>query len=301
MSHITITISGNHQTWKFSNDWDECARNGWLHIEDLAGWYGGVDATVTPEVNRFQSHGAFPAPSIRGPRKMDLVLSWHESIDDSGYGYQSSGRAASGIMWDKGPYTFTLKEDVKVLTCEVQLDGEIAHTPVIQGSEQAYRLKINLRASDPFLYGPEKQYTILTQGAYKALSYKGGLFGSGKKNAKGKRVLSYGTHAARTPPIVKNLGNATAYPVYTVTADSPNGVRLTVNGRVIDYRGPLFSQTPLVIDMAGSVSMRGKDVSQNLRLRNWSPLGPETNTTPTISFPGKGVGFAVCTVRDTWI
>lgn len=303
MSRITITISGHGQKWQFSNDWDECDANGWLHIEDFAGWYGGVDASVTPETKRFQSHGNFPAPTIRGPRKMDLVLTWHQDLANTDHDYQTIGRIASGIMWDKGPYEFSLTETASVgsqtYTTAVQLDGEIQHAPIVQGSEQAFRVKIPIRANDPFLYAPPKEYTVLTQGTYQGLRYP--LAGQGMKNAQGKNILSFGAAARQKPATITNLGNARAYPVFTVYADAPDGVRITAGNETFDYRGPLFSQVPLVVDMSGTVTMRDKDVTHNVRKREWLDLRPGGSMTPRLSFPGGGTGFATCVVRDTYL
>lgn len=296
MVNMTIAIVGDGQQWMFSNDWDVCEANGWLHVEDFDGWYGGVGAAVTPDTKRFQRHGSFPAPSIRGPRKMDLTLTWLDTIEDSLGSYSHFSRLASGIAWDYGPYAMTVREQGETLSTLVQLDGEIQHKAVIEHGETAFRIKIPLRAQDPFLYGPEHVYTVRPNS--KSLVLMDPMF---KETGNGEQVMDWLYDA---PEYVRltNPGTATAYPTYTVVADSPMGVRLSAGGQTIEYALPLFPNSPLTLDMSGHATMNDRDVSSRLRKREWHSIPPRGGSvTPIVDFFEGGSGYVTASVRPTYI
>lgn len=300
MSNIEITLRGGGIVDTFHNDWDVCEARGLLHIEDLEGWIGGVGASVTPDLNRFRRHGKFPGRTIRSARKMDLTLTWHESIDDSEFGYTGAARLASSIAWDEGPYTMTVVEDGFELSTEVQLDGEPAYQPVVKGSTDAFRIRIPLRANDPFLYSPPE--TTLVSGYSSTPVVLPGAWTQGYRNAAGEQVLAWSV-PARKPAVMANRGTADAYPVITVVADSPAGVSMVIDGNTVEYAAPIFEQSPLVLDYKkGSATMSGRDVSFNLRKREWSAIAPGRSATPRIAFRSNGGhGFANATLRSAWI
>lgn len=297
MTDMSIAFSGDNYGAIFHNDWDVCEANGLGHIEDLDGWYGGVGATVTPELKRVRRHGNFPAPTIRGPRKMDLTLTWVNSKKDP-HGFSTWSRLLSAALWDEGPYAMTVREENVTLSCLVQLDGEIKHRPIVASSEEAFRVKIPLRANDPFLYGPAETYTVRPMGGGLALSYP--LFGQAIADASGSKLLDW-SRTTNESVTVHNPGNATAFPSYRIVADSPAGAVITANGQTVAYRGPIFPQSPLVIDMQGSASINGADYSSQLVARDWSSIPPGGFTTPSVSFPNGASGFAECIVRPTYI
>lgn len=297
MTDISIAITGDGYSAMFHNNWDVCEANGLAHIEDLDGWYGGVGSTVTPDLRRFRRHGNFPAPTIRSARKMDLTLTWVNSSGDP-HGFSTWSRILSAALWDKGPYAMTLREESETLSCMVQLDGEIQHRPVVQSSEHAFRVKIPLRATDPFLYGPERVYTIRPQGGGLALAYP--AFGQGLKNKAGEQVLGW-SKTTDTPVTIYNPGNATAYPFYKIVADSPGGASITANGQTVTFRGPTFPQAPLYIDMQGGASVGGIDRSAQLTDRGWSSVPPQGSSTPILSLPDGAIGYAECHLRPTYL
>lgn len=300
MSNIEITLEGGGIIDTFHNDWDQCEARSLLHIEDLEGWYGGVGASVTPDLSRFRRHGKFPGRTIRSARKMDLTLTWHESIDrGEASAYTLAARIASGIAWDEGPYTMTVNEDGFILSTEVQLDGEPSLQPIEAGSEQAFRIRIPLRASDPFLYGPADRVNIRRYSHTPVVLPD--PFTHGYTDAQGRQVLAWSATGASPAPLTNN-GTADAYPVVEIVGDDPTGASLVMNGETVQYRGPLFAQSPLTIDYKrGSASMNGRDVSQNLRMRGWSAIKPHTSTSMHLVFLGEGTGYGTATVRPTYI
>ena len=299
MSNIEITLEGGGIRDTFHNDWDQCEARGLLHIEDLEGWLGGVGASVTPDLKRFRRHGKFPGRTIRSDRKMDLTLTWLDTISPGDDGYTLAARIASGIAWDEGPYTMTVNEDGFILSAQVQLDGEPAFQPVIAGSEAAFRMRIPLRATDPFLYSPPEQ--TLISGHTSTPVAAPGAWTQGLTNRDGEQVLAW-TASAQRPVSMTNVGTADAYPVITVVADAAAGVEFAINGGVVQYVGPLFDQSPLVLDYRrGSAVVNGRDASFNLRKREWKPVPPHTSATPRMAFLGAGTGYAMGELRSTWI
>lgn len=300
MSNIEITLEGGGIRDTFHNDWDVCEKRGLLHIEDLEGWLGGVGASVTPDLNRFRRHGKFPGRTIRSARKMDLTLSWHHSLSPAGEeGYTGAARIASGIAWDEGPYLMTVKEDGFILSTYVQLDGEPSFQHVVPGSKQAFRMRIPLRANDPFLYAPPE--TTLISGYTSTPVLRNNTFSHGLKNAKGEQVAAW-TAPLRRPATLVNEGTADAYPVISVVADAAAGVEFNINGGLVRYTGPLFDQSPLVLDYRkGSATVNGRDASFNLTRREWKPIPPHTSATPRMAFLGPGTGYAVGELSSTYI
>lgn len=299
MSNIEITLEGGGIRDTFHNDWDQCEARSLLHIEDLQGWLGGVGASVTPDLRRFRRHGRFPGRTIRSDRKMDLTLTWLSTISPGDDGYTLAARIASGIAWDEGPYTMTVNEDGFILSAQVQLDGDPAFQPVNPGSEDAFRIRIPLRANDPFLYSPPEQ-TLIT-GYMSTPVVLPGAWTQGLTNAEGEQVLAWSEPMNR-PAALTNVGTTDAFPVITVQADAAAGVEFVVNGGVVQYVGPLFDQSPLVLDYKrGSATVNGRDASFNLRKREWKPVPPHTSVAPRMTFLGAGTGYAVGELRSTWI
>jgi len=300
MSTIEITLEGGGIRDTFHNDWDECEARGLLHIEDLEGWLGGVGSSVTPDLNRFRRHGKFPGRTIRSARKMDLTLTWHHTLSPAGQdGYMGAARVASSIAWDEGPYLMTVVEDGLELSTEVQLDGEPAIQNVQAGSTQAFRARIPLRANDPFLYGERQELVVSPSGVKPVVMPE--PFGP-LRNAAGEQVLVWSTPAKR-PGLFENTGTADAYPVWTIVGNSPAGVELNVDGKIVQYAAPLFEQSPLIIDYKkGSATMNGRDVSFNLRKREWTSIGPHATGQPRMHFRSNGAtGYALASIRPTWI
>lgn len=298
MSDIEITLEGGGIRDTFHNNWDQCEARGLLHIEDLTGWLGGVGASVTPDLNRFRRHGKFPGRSIRSDRKLDLTLTWHESVSGM-EDYTLSARVASGIAWDEGPYLMTVNEDGFELSTEVQLDGEPLFQPIHPGSTRAWRMRIPLRANDPFLYGPKQEVVVSSSRITPVVAPT--PFGP-NLNTDGEQVLVW-TSAAKRTPRLQNLGTADAYPVWTIVGTSPAGVEINVDGKVVQYAAPIFEQSPLVIDYKkGSATMNGRDVSFNLRKRQWTPITPHRTSAFRMHFLSNGgSGYALASIRPTWI
>lgn len=302
MSNIEITLEGGGITDIFHNDWDECEARELLHIESLDGWYGGVGSTVTPDLKRFRRHGAFPGRTIRSTRKIDLVLSWHHSVSrNSDAAFTAAARIASSIAWDEGPYLMTVIEDGFELCANVQLDGEPQFQNIVEGGEDAFRIRLPLRATDPFLYSPPHTVQLSSHSRTPVLLTD--WWTQGLVDAAGNQVLAW-SEPAQKPGTLANSGTATAYPEVTIVADSSSGVELVLNGKTVQYAAPLFEQSPLTINYkTGSATMNGRDVSFNLRKREWSSVPAHTSSVMSMRLLGgtAAQGFGYATMRDTYI
>lgn len=298
MSNIEIVLTGpDGSRFVMHNDWDQCEARSLMHIEGLEGWYGGVGTDITPDIKRFRRHGKFPGRAIRSHRKLDLTLTWHESISPGEGAYSAYARWASSFAWDFGPYVFEVIEDGLRLSTSVLLDGEIAFQNVQVGKEEAFRVRIPLRANDPFLYGVERTTVVSPNGDTPVAAND--PFSQGLTNVDGEQVFAwYGN--SQPPAGVYNNGTADAYAKFDVIADDSRGVAITLNGKTVEYRGPLFSQSPLTIDMNGSALLDGRDVSHRLVSRGWTPLRPGETATPRITLTGGGSGYANCRISDTF-
>ena len=290
MGSFHITLSGKDFLQEFHNDWDACERKKILHIESFDGWYGGVSASVTPDLKRFRRHGQFPAPTIRGARKMDLVLTWHESVGGT-EAYTAFSRLASAVAWDTGPYLMRVDDAGFVLETYVQLDGELSHQPVGDpSSESAFRVKVPLTAVDPFLYAPTRVFTTAPIGSGIGLEYPIAATG----------VVMFGSGAAASDT-ASNRGTATAWPKYVINGNFPGGVRITTGRDVVEYPWPIVRGTPLTVDMAGSITLRGGDVTHRATRRDWTPIPPGGRITPSLAPLQGGDGWLEVHVRDTYI
>lgn len=299
MSSIEIVLTGpDGSRIAMHNNWDQCEARGLLHVEDLEGWYGGVGSDIIPDTRRFRRHGKFPGKSILSHRKLDLTLTWHQSISPGEDGFTAYARWASSFAWDFGPYNFEVIEDGLRLSTQVLLDGEILFQNINTTSEQAFRVRIPLRANDPFLYGPERT-TLVRPNSDEPVAFND-PFGQELANADGEQVFAW-HGGSQAPSSVYNAGTTDAYPIFEIVADDPRGVSITSGRNTVEYRGPLFKQAPLTIRMDGSALMDGRDVSHRLVSRGWTPLRAGETSTPRISFTGGGSGFASCRVRDTFI
>lgn len=301
MSNIEITLEGGGVTDVFHNIWDQCEARGLMHIEDLEGWYGGVGSSVVPDIERYRRHGRFPGRTIRGERKITLTLTWIRSIfPSSDNAYTAFARMSSSIAWGEGPYRMTVNEDGFILSTDVQLDGEPIFQPLYPGSEAGFRIRIPLRAQDPFLYAPPSTSTVT--GYTKSPVQLNNPYGHGLFNADGQQVMAWSVASQRAEPLVNN-GTADAWPTITVVADSSAGVEVLLDGGSVYYAAPLYEQSPLTLDYyKGTARVNGRDASYNLRRREWKPVPPGSSLTPRLSFMSNGAyGFADATVSSTFI
>ena len=176
------------------------------------------------------------------------------------------------------------------LHAEVQLDGE----PKIDAARDLGYVvwEIPLYSPDPHLYGPPSSVLLIQQGVGVGLRYP--FFATSDGG-----VLSFGTAVAQDATLT-NPGNATAYPTYEVVGDLPSGFTISQGSGLIRFDGSCTADAPVVVDMAGSVSVGGQDRTWLCGEARWGGVAPGQSTVPTFSAP-QGAGSAVATIYPTWI
>lgn len=269
------------RVWSLS-DRPSLAAAEWIS-EDVAGWYGG--AGVRGEVTARLGHGDFVARARREGRVMTLHGAVVCSDSDE---RDRQERALSGMVWDGDWATMTCDDGDRVLSARVRLDGA---PQVVKVGVQALRFQLPLRSDTPFLYGSPGSVTLRPVGAGIGLEYP--LFTRGG-------VLTFGSAVADVE-LLRNHGNATAWPVFTVVGDFPGGFSVGLADKRVTYPWPTFQDIPVTVDMAGGLAVSGVDQSHLLSERGWAGIQPGGVETPVFAPLQGGTGFCTVTVHDTYI
>lgn len=253
---------------------------------DLKGWYGGVGVTEGGP-QRALGHGAFPQRARRTERTITLEGMIHV-IDDTDR--DTADRIVSAALWEGGFWPLTVTHGDLTLTTQVQLDGDIGHTYV---GERALKVQFPLRAPDPFLYGQRQETTLALPGMGRGFRWSPGPWSGG--------YARWGAGAA--PARMTNDGHAEAWPTFRVTGDFPEGFRLSVGGRVVEYPGIVTARSPVDVDYgSGQVLTGGRDVTHMLVSRQWEPIPPRSAITPKLTARSKfSEGWATGAWADTYI
>lgn len=254
----------------------------WI-VDDVAGWYGG--AGVRGESTARLRHGDFVERAYRGGRSLTL----HGTvICDSPDERDWQERNLSGMAWSGEWATLTCDDGNAELTTRVRLDGA---PQIVKLGVQALRFQVPLITESPFLHGPWRETTLQPIGAGVGLEYP--LFSQGG-------ILTYGS-AVSTDEWIWNDGNADSWPQFEVFADSPSGFAVSVGSRQVTYPWATFMDVPVVVDMAGSLTVAGVDQSHMLGERNWASVPARSIESPGFSLLNGGSGWATVRHRDTYI
>lgn len=103
--------------------------------------------------------------------------------------------------------------------------------------------------------------------------------------------------------IIRNDGNATAYPVITIHGDHPSGVTISDDlGRSIVYDGPILASSPVTLDCGRRyASSNGVNRSQFLAIREWFDVEPGGDRTLSFLPHEQSDGWAEVEIRDTYL
>lgn len=284
MEHRHATLTGAGLAITFSN----VERPGPAEhiLTGLDGWYGGVsvEGESTP---RPLGHGAFPLTARRGPRALTLRATM---VHDSEASRTVTDRVLSGVLWDGEYGSLTVNVGGLELTADVRLDGDIRHAYL---GGHASTVEIPLLAPDPFLVGPPASYRV----------YPGGIGEGLEFNAFADAgILTYGDSVPTSKVLIRNAGNAQAWPLVVVTGDFPGGFALTAEGRTVAFNAPTWKASPVLVDMAGgSVTVNGSDQTFACTRREWWSIPARGAVQPRITALTPGTGSAEVIARDTYI
>lgn len=265
-----------------SADYDHDGQAGRDLLTGLAGWSGGVG--VRSDVVERISHGEFATTSDRTGRSLtvDMLLERGDRAE-----LWRLERAASGLFSDGGYGSLMVAQDGAQLECKVRLDGEVKVAVNLDGG--FLTVQVPLRSPLPFLYGPWRESILRPVGAGVGLEFpllKGGVLGFGS--------------AVAQDEVIWNDGNATAYPQLVVTADAPGGFTVSLGSARVTYPYPTVASSPVVVDMTGSVTAGGADVSDRATA-SWAGVEPGGTAEPGFELLAGGTGFCVVKHRDTYI
>ena len=251
-------------------------------VENVAGWYGGsgVRADVTARIG----HGDFPS---RGWRESRVLTLHGASICRDSDARDAEERRLSGILWDGQYGELTCDDGDAVLSTGVRLDGE---PQIVKVGTTALRYQVPLRADSPWLYGPEQKVFLHPIGSGVGLEYPPYLGG----------VLAYGSAVESQDPI-SNPGNATAWPHFLVTGDFPSGFRLSAGGRVVSWPNPVFPQSPVLVDMSGSIWVGSENQTYRAGATEWFSIPAGGTIHPVFEPIQFGSGWAEARIWPTFM
>lgn len=252
-------------------------------LVDVEGWY-------EPEI-RLGMVERYGNGSIAEPQSWEarqLLVRGHAS-GLSRAGVSQWLRALSAVCSPDRPSVLTVTDQGLALSAEVLRAEKPRQAHSLDDGWIEWELP--LVAPDPFLYGVAEERHVPLVGAGVGLKFD--LFSVGG-------VLTFGS-AVAADVALHNPGNAVAYPRYVVTGDLPSGFRLSQSsGGFVDFAGPVWADAPAVVDMAGRVLVAGVDRSDEIARVEWAGVAPGGSLVPELS-AGQGSGFAVATIRPTWL
>lgn len=156
---------------------------------------------------------------------------------------------------------------------------------------------LSLYSEEPWLYGPDQITYLFPVGT--GVGYEYPPHGRVTDPA-GQRVLAYGTATTSQDPVA-NIGNAAAWPVYVVVGDFPSGFRLRVGDRSVVWPHTTVPQSPVEIDMAGTIRVGGMDQTHRATRREWAPIPPATTIHPVFDPIQPGSGWCEVHHRPTYV
>lgn len=253
-------------------------------VTALEGWFGGVG--VKGEALDLLGHGSYHADKKRDSRAITLEATMLYASD---FERRQAARAVSGVLGNGTPGTLTSDADGFSLATEVYLDGDIKVELV---GKRAIRVQIPMVAPDPRLYAEERRSIMHPAGFGEGLEFN--LFSK-------SGILSYGNSVPTSKVAITNGGNFKAYPRFEIQGDFPSGFRLTSDSKAVEFPVPCYPQSPVIVDMTGSVTVNGNDMSHLLNRRDWFGIEPGETIQPRITSLQEGHGWSDVFVADTYI
>lgn len=259
-------------------------------LSELEGWPGS--ATARTDRTDLITHGTAPNRLSYNGRVITL-RGWTRCAQRDEVSL--AARELSGIFRPDTSDEITLRvvEDGLDLQCVVEMDGKVSATPAYDGDEIDWEIPVY--SASPYLYGPPRTYQIQPVGSGVGLQFP--PF-TGAPND--EQIIWFG-EATNTQALLPNDGNANAHPVFEVQVDDGSGFRLTDGQRSVEWIGSCTRSVPVIVDMAGSVTVNGMDRSSQLTQRGWMSIPPHGSISVWLETLSGGTGSAQAIVRDTHI
>lgn len=283
-SRATLAWDGNELDFTTREDHEL----GYFHIlTALKGFYDGAEVKGDV-VERAWGHGSYVHRRFRGSRPITLEATL---VYDSDVQRHHASNELASVLGEGLEGVLTVDVDgVGPLSCSVFLDGQPQHRFV--DDRYAIAVQIPMVSPDPWRYGHSRTSQIYPAGFGEGLEYR--LF-SGPAG-----VLSYGNSVPSSKVVLHNAGTQRSYPVFTVRNDFASGFTLIGDGRTVEFQGPVYPQSPVVVDMRGKATQSGQDVSHLLTRREFFSIPPGGSLQPRIISRQPGNGWADITHSDTY-
>lgn len=115
-------------------------------------------------------------------------------------------------------------------------------------------------------------------------------------------ALTYGNSAPTSNAVVRNGGNATAWPRIAVRGEFPGGFTLSAGLNAVTYPAPTYPQDPVLVDMAtGSITVDGRDVTYRASRRDWFSIPAAGALKPRLTALAPSSGWADVIYCDTYM
>lgn len=265
----------------------ETLGEGFFHIlQDVKGFYTG--ASVKGEIaERSWGDGAYISRRYRGARKVTLegTLFYKDDLER----HQASNMIVAALADGRAGELTVDVQGIGPLSMPVYIDGEFDHRFY---SHNAIQISIPMVSPSPYRFGPKQTATMVMAGFGEGLVYPLG--------APTKTNLNYGDSAPESHVVLYNNGTAPAHPVYRVQGDWPSGFTIIAGGKTLEFDAPVYRQSPVTVDMAGTVTQGGSDVTYLLKKREWHSVMPDSALYPRITSLQRGTGWCEIDYRDTY-
>jgi hypothetical protein len=266
----------------------DAAGNTWV-LQDLQGWFGNVDVR-SGAVDRPMADGVIDGPAPFAGRTITVTGTL---VSPSRAALQTAFDTLAGVLAsDVRSGVFQVYERVRGVTRQatVRLGGPVL---INRLSDVAAAFSLPLFAPDPSRYGAT-QHSVTWQ-VYKT---------SGGRTYDLTFPRSYGPAGNTGQVTVTNLGNRTAWPVFSIVNQYiTNPTFRLVGGPSITVLGTLTSADTLVID-SGSRTIKVNDYSRRAQLSSdsqWWGLPPGSSSVLfTCANPGIPPQRATISWRDTY-
>lgn len=262
----------------------------------LKGWTDTVDIRRDSSPRPI-SDGDFSDPAFKASRQISIsgytvaknAIELHTLRDDF-----------AAILADNGYAEISVEDIAGVRTATVGLASRINWA---QQTDNYAIWKLELYAPDPRVYGVERRVMLTDATATGGLNYTSNPDVPFVEPYFLNYPLDYGSTIQQQTTYLTNVGNVTAWPVFTVTGDFFSGFSITDNlGNFIVYNGAVSMQAPVTIDTrTGSASQSGSDRTTFLSKRDWFGVPPKKSIQPKFNPIQGTTGWCDILYRDTWI
>lgn len=235
-------------------------------LKDFTNWYTSAPVRVDITPLPGNDGGFEPERIYRSPKTMTI----------EGFAYGGSPEEAEALVWERiaalSPRGDAIRLRVDSVGPTKFMKVWLASAPQVLpfGSNRA-RFQISLIAADPRKYSEPRTVKSGVSSTTDGLRFP--LFASG--------FLDFGTFSPAGLFYINNAGTADSFPVFRIRGAVMGGFRIGSEGVVLEYSGDVPGGTELTLSpyAGGRASLQGTDMTHNISVSNWVPVGPKETRT----------------------